>query len=182
MRRIAVALGLAITVAMMTIPAALAAQPSAHAAASISTCGSRELVGFYAGGGAAAGNDASNIGIVNVGTSTCRLAGYPGIIGIRDGHEFRLRGVAHGTFFGNLEPTVLAPRMTGALVLGTETACVAVNRPGPGPTAYLAAHSYVGLVIVLPDHTGYVRVPSVQFENGCTLYETRLGWRSGLNL
>lgn len=182
MRKLGLALVIPVLAISATAPTALAAQRSRPIAASVLPCEGRNLVGFYAGGGAAAGNDATKVGIVNIGSSSCRLAGYPGIIGIRDGHEYRLRRVAHGTYFGNLEPTILAPRMTGALVLGSETACVAVNRPGPGPAAYLAAHSYIGLVVVLPQRKGYVRVPGARFENGCTLFETRLGWSSGFGL
>lgn len=149
---------------------------------STALCEGRNLIGASAGGGAAAGNDDAKIAIVNVGSTSCRLAGYAGIIGVRSGREHRLTGVQRGTFFGNLQPAILAPRMTGALLLGTEWACVAINRSGPAARAYLAAHSYDGVVLVLPDHSGVVHVPDVQIQNACTLSETRLGWSRGFAL
>ena len=80
--------------------------------------------------------------------STWRLSGLEGI---RFGHRHPLVVTGHGTFFGDLGPTVLAPRTMGALILGTEDACHAINQPNQAAQrAEIAAHSYTGLYIELP--------------------------------
>ena len=49
---------------------------SSQARRPVAECQARHLVGFPLGGRAAAGNLSNVIGIVNMGTSSCRLGGY----------------------------------------------------------------------------------------------------------
>jgi len=154
---------------------------SSRGARVASECRGRNLVGLPLGSGAAAGNLLNVVGLVNMGTTSCRLGGYPGLAGTRSGHRFALAVSGRGTFFGDLGPTVLAPRMVGALLVGTEDGCQAINQPSrAAQSAEVAAHSFTGLVIELPQHDGFVVVNGVHFDTACVLQSSRLGWRSGL--
>ena len=169
--------GLVLTPALSGATArALRQQPG-----SVSECGARHLVGLTLGGGAAAGNLSTIVGLVNVGTAPCRLGGYPALEGTRTGRSFPLVVSGHGTFFGDLQPAVLAPRVLGALIVGTEDGCYAINQPNPvARQAEVTSHSYTGLRIVLPLHGGVVTVGNVRFDTACVLQSSRLGWRSDL--
>ena len=162
---------------MLVVSRAGASAGSSPAGRAVAECRSRNLVGFSLGQGAAAGNLSNIIGIMNRGTSSCRLGGYPGLVGTRLGHGYPLVA-GRGTFFGDLSPTVLASREVGALILGTEDGCPAINQPNnlAAQRAEIAAHSYSGLIIELPLHDGFVRVDNVHFDTACTLESSRLGW------
>src|ERR1039458_2323888 len=154
---------------------------SSPAPRAVAECLGRNLVGLPLASGAAAGNLSNVVGVVNMGTTPCRLGGYPGLEGTRSGHRYPLAVSGHGTFFGDLNPTVLAPRMVGALIIGTEDGCSAINQPNHAAVnAEIAAHSYTGIVIELPRHDGFVGVNGVRFDTACVLQTSRLGWRSDL--
>jgi hypothetical protein len=123
------------------------------------------------------------IGILNVGETSCRLGGYPGLEGVRDHHLSHLHITGLGTYSGNLEPVVLAPRITGALIVGTEDACPALNNPNQHKVAATAAaHTYTNLYVVLPDHGGSVLVRGAKIDTACGLWVSRLGWSKGFSL
>ena len=146
----------------------------------IPPCRSAHLAGVFVRTGAAAGSLGSMIGIVNVGTVACRLGGYPGLEGVRDHHLFHLRITEHGTFAGNLDSTVLAPRVTGGLIIRTVDACNALNNPNR--CAVAAAHTYTTLYVELPDHHGAVAVFGGSIDTACGLQVSRLGWAKGFSL
>ena len=146
----------------------------------IPECRGRALVGLSLGSGAGLGNVVNAVGVVNVGKTSCRLGGYPGLEGTRLGHAYTLV-VSHGTYFGNLSPTVLAPRVVGALLLATGDGCPALNQPNQDAVrAEIAAHTFTGVVIELPLHDGFVHVNGVRFDTACGFSSSRLGWRSDL--
>lgn len=157
------------------------AQGASPGSRTIAECQGRALDGLTLGSGAGLGNLVNVVGVVNVGRTSCRLGGYPGLEATRDGRAYPFAGSDHGTYFGNLSPTVLAPRMVGALMLVTEDGCPALNQSNQAADrAEIAAHTYTGVVIELPQHDGSVVVNGVRFDTACGFSSSRLGWRSDL--
>jgi hypothetical protein len=107
---------------------------------------------------------------VNIGTSTCRLGGYPNLLGIRDGHEYAFEEVSQGTQNTNLKFTKVAPRMSGALILDTSRGCNANVYP------YSVSDQYTEVVVLLPHATGHVKVVGVPLYVPCGFGESQLVW------
>lgn len=154
------------------LPLGHAQRAVASSKGSVSACRGHDLVGTATGGQSGAGNELSTIAIANVGTASCRLGGYPQLLGIRGGHEYRLRVTSRFTD-PHLIPTILAPRESGAFVLNTTTGCI------PGGDHHRASHLYSGVVLLLPDGQGPVRVRDVNLYTPCQLSESPLGWAKG---
>lgn len=146
------------------------------ASATVPSCQSSSLVGAFVSNQVGTGHIVTTIAMTNVGTTTCELGGYPALVGLRGDKEFKLHVTAHGTFGGNLRPTTLAPRMSGALIIGTGDLCA------PGYGVPVAGHSYSGLIVTLPKNGGAVRVPGVTFDTSCYLVESQLGWRKNFSI
>jgi hypothetical protein len=126
-------------------------------------------------GGAGAGNLATVVVLTNTGAS-CRLSGYPSLVGISTASgQVRLKA-RHGTYFGNLIPVDLAKGASGKLVLGTEDACMALNQPNQAAVKRNAAsHTYTRIVIILPNGEGSLIASTYSFDVACGLYESELG-------
>ena len=118
----------------------------------------------------------TTIAITNVGTTTCTLEGYPVLEGLRGNVKHKLHITAHGTYGGNLRHAILAPRMSGALIVGTGDLCAPYYGVPP------AGHSYSGLIVVLPKNKGVVPVFGVALDTTCYLVESQLGWRSHFSI
>jgi hypothetical protein len=99
--------------------------------------------------GAATGNIDTPLVLTNTGTSTCRLTGYPTLVGVTASGKEAAIDVRHGTFFGNLVPADLAPGRSGSLLIGGDDQCLAQ----PSSTA-----SYRRLVVELPGNDGSLSV------------------------
>jgi hypothetical protein len=152
------------------IPAASAASVAAP------SCAGSNLVGAFVSNQAGTGHVITTIAITNVGTTNCTLGGYPGLVGLRGKKEIKLHVTAHGTYGGNLRPAILAPRMSGALIIGTGDLCAPYYGVPP------AGHSYSGLIVVLPKNMGVVPVPGVVLDTTCYLVESQLGWRDHFSI
>jgi hypothetical protein len=122
------------------------------------------------------GHVVTTIAISNFGTTTCTLGGYPELVGLRGNEKIKLHVTAHGTYGGNLRPTILAPRMSGALIIGTGDLCAPYYGVPP------AGHSYSGLIVVLPKNKGDVPVLGVALDTTCYLVESQLGWRDHFSI
>lgn len=131
------------------------------------------LIGAFAYSNYYAGGALFTIAVVNVGTLTCQLRGYPKLSGIRDGHQYAFANVGHGTQDVSLQPAILTPRMSGALVLDTALGCNADEYPSS------VSHQYTGVVILLPHNSGHVKVVGVPLYVPCGLWESQLGWAKG---
>jgi hypothetical protein len=140
---------------------------------SVQACDGADLVGAFAYSNLYAGGGIVTLAITNVGTSRCRLKGYPKLLGIRGGHEYPLSHVGRGTQDKSLYPTTLAPRMSGALILDTSLGCNANVDPMP------VADLFTGVVILLPHGHGHVRILGVPLYVPCGLGESQLGWAKG---
>jgi hypothetical protein len=151
--------------------------PAASAASPVATsCEGSSLVGAFVSNQAGTGHIVTTIAITNVGTATCELGGYPALVGLRGNKEIKLHITGHGTWGGNLRPTTLAPRMSGALIIGTGDLCA------PSYGVPVAGHSYSGLIVVLPKGGGAVKVPGVTVDTTCYLVESQLGWRTNFSI
>jgi hypothetical protein len=139
----------------------------------LSACKGTDLVGAFAHSNIYAGGGIITIAITNIGTSSCRLAGYPTLLGVRARHEYEFTHLEHGTQDSDLTPTSLAPRESGGLILDNPLGCNANVYPLP------VADQFTGLVIVLPRHEGRIRVFGVPLSDPCGLSESQLGWARG---
>ena len=144
--------------------------------ASLLACTGSNLVGAFVSSQFATGHVVTTIAITNVGTTTCTLEGYPGLIGLRDKEKISLHVTAHGTYGGNLRPAILRPRMSGALIIGTGDLCAPYYGVPP------AGHSYSGLILVLPKNKGVIPVLGVTLDTTCFLVESQLGWRDHFSI
>lgn len=152
---------------------------SASTTNSVESCHGRQLVGAFVRTGIWTGNLDTLIFITNVSNSTCRLGGYPTLIGTRDNRRYPLHVTSHGVLSSNLAPTTLKPRMSGALIIGTGDACVALNQADQSANeAASAAHTDTGLIVELPNYGGAITVLGVSLDTACYLGESQLGWRT----
>jgi len=141
-----------------------------------SSCSGSNLVGALVSKQVVTGHEVTTIAVTNVGSSACSLRGYPGLVGLKGSERRKLRVTKHGTYGGNLEPAVLAPRMSGALIIGTGDLCAPYYGVPP------AGHTYSGLILVLPGNKGDVIVVGVAINTSCYLAESRLGWRRNFSI
>jgi hypothetical protein len=146
-------------------------------AASIKPCQGENLIGATASSSVYAGGAIIVLAITNIGTSNCQLGGYPRLLGIREGHEYKITHLEEGpTQDGQLRATVLSPRVAGALIFDTPLGCNANVYPPP------VASDYTGVVVLLPNQQGHVKVLGVPLSIPCGLEESRLGWSKGFEL
>jgi len=166
-----------LTVALFIVSTLVCATSRAQAAsATVPSCEGSSLVGAFVSNQVAKGHIVTTIAIANVGTTTCELGGYPALVGLRGNKEYKLHVTAHGTDGDNLRPTTLAPRMSGALIIGTGDLCA------PGYGVPVAGHSYSELIVVLPKDGGALKVLGVTFDTTCYLVESQLGWRKNFSI
>jgi hypothetical protein len=159
--------------ALVVIPLGPAQPAFGSTKSSVQACTGTNVTGAFAYSNIYAGGALITIAVVNVGTRTCQLGGYPKLMGIRGGHEYALANVSHGTQDVSLEPAILAPRMSGALILDTSLGCNANVYPYP------VSDQYTGVVIVLTHDNGHVKVVGVPLYVPCGLGESQLGWAKG---
>jgi hypothetical protein len=150
---------------------------SNSSAASINPCQGKNLIGATASSSVYAGGGIIVLAITNIGPSACHLGGYPQLLGIRGGHEYKLTHVGKGpTQDGQLRATTLSPRESGALIFDTPLGCNANANPLP------VATEFTGVVILLPDRQGHVKILGVPLSMPCGVSESRLGWAKGFEL
>lgn len=146
-------------------------------AASIKPCQGKNLIGALASSSVYAGGAIIVLAITNIGTSDCELGGYPRLLGIRGGHEYKLAHVGEGpTQDGQLHATALSPREAGALIFDTSLGCNANVYPPP------VADEYTGVVVLLPNQQGHVKILGVPLSMPCGVSESQLGWSKGFEL
>jgi hypothetical protein len=130
----------------------------------------------YQGSAGTTGNIIYSIDIINDTHHTCRLAGYPTIQGYRDGAPHNVPLAHHGTYAGNLRPTVLTYRMSGLLLMSVSDECNAANTGGQTKIRRLAAaHTYTNLTLGFPGG-GSVQVNGITLDTVCGLDVSQLGW------
>jgi hypothetical protein len=144
--------------------------------ASFPPCRASQLRTSTGQGEAGMSNEGFLIFITNVG-GTCRLSGYPYLVGHTATRPQGQLGVSKsGTYFGNLIPANLSTGQRGEFLLGTASACNALNEPSRAKDiADARANTYHGVIIVLPNGAGSLTVPHITFDVACGLYESQLG-------
>jgi hypothetical protein len=138
----------------------------------VAPCEGSNLVGSFVSNQVGTGHVVTTVAITNVGREACALGGYPTLFGLRGPSQYKLRITGHGTYGGNLRPTNLAPRMSGALIVSTGDLC------GPTYGVIPASQTYSGMIVVLPKSAGTVRILGAPFDSTCGVYVSQLGWRS----
>jgi len=167
---------LTLAVMVSTLLVVSARESAAYADGVAPSCVGSNLVGAFVSNQVGTGHEVTTVAITNVGTTTCALGGYPGLVGLRGNKKIKLRVTAHSTYGGNLRSAILAPRMSGALIIGTGDLCAPYYGVPP------AGHSYAGLIVVLPKDEGSVTVLGVTLDTTCYLAESQLGWRKHFSI
>lgn len=158
---------------LVVIPLGPDTPAAASATTSVQPCKGTNLVGAFAHSSLYAGGGIYTFAVVNIGASTCRVGGYPHLLGIRGGHEYEIKNVSRGTQDVRLEPVVLAPRASAAFILDVSLGCNANSLPYP------TSDVYTGLVILLPHANGHIKVAGVPLIIPCGIGESQLGWSKG---
>jgi hypothetical protein len=116
---------------------------------------------------------------VNLGRTSCRLAGYPVIQG-KGIHGFvRLNPIHDATVSGTFKPTELAPRMAGEMVIATDSSCGLINSANYKRNLRIESeHTYTELYLYLPGGKGSVLVSGLNLDIACGMVIGPLGWRT----
>jgi hypothetical protein len=154
---------------------------SATADQSTPMCNSNNLLGAYAGSQSGAGGSSFWIALIDIGSSSCRLSGYPQILGINRSRLQLLPIAHHGSQYGNPTPLKLSFEKGGFLILGTGSDCNALNTTNAAIKRNEAKYSYSDLYIVLPGRNGRVMIPGATIDIACGLSVSRLGQIVGRN-
>ena len=99
------------------------------------------------------GNLATRFIITNEGASTCRLMGYPVLIGVTAKGAESVIDAGHETYFGEMVPGDLRPGADGELLIGGGRQCLfepASAEPPGGPQRM----PFRSIVVDLPDDEG----------------------------
>jgi hypothetical protein len=159
--------------ALVIVPLGPAQPATASTTSSVQACRGANMVGAFGHSSGYAGGGIYTFAVVNIGTSTCWLGGYPQLLGIRGGHEYAIKNVSRGTQDVSLKPTLLTPRISGAFILDVSLGCNANSLPYP------ASDLYTGVVILLPHDDGHIKVAGVPLFVPCGIGESQLGWAKG---
>ena len=139
------------------------------------TCRASQLQSSPGQGGAAAGNEETQVLLTNTGPA-CQLGGYPALIGISLSGEQVTLNTMHGTFFTNPIPGDISRGQQGELLIGTTDACTALNQPDQAASiANEEANTYVGAILTLPNGAGVISVSGLRFDTACSLDESQGG-------
>jgi hypothetical protein len=177
-RRIISVSVLAVGFATSILPTIVETAPSGASASTVAPCASDQLWAAYLNTAGATGNLIYSFVFINIGSNSCRLAGYPTVRGYKDNHVYPLRITQHGTFAGNLSPTVLKPRETGELLISTSDFCNALNIGGQTKIRRIEAKdTYTGLEIDGPNRSWSQTLSGFSIDIACGLEVSQLGWR-----
>jgi hypothetical protein len=146
-------------------------------ASTIPLCNGNNFEGGWVGANGAGGLSIFHIAFINEGHATCRLTGYPTIQGYRNTREYPLVVEHMKDQPFNISSAIVAPRMSGEMVLTTSALCDALNT---------GSHTAIKKVIAKNTYTVSVRFPHSNYpiyiyglsvDVACGLGITQLGWR-----
>jgi hypothetical protein len=147
------------------------------AASSLPVCNGDNFWGAWVGKNGATGTVIYDVAFINDGRSSCRLGGYPTIRGYRNGHEYALKaGHLKGQPF-DLSSTIVAPRMSGEMVLTTQDECNALNTGGQAKIQSVISDNSYSVSVTFPHSTGTVFINGLVLDVACGLNITNVGWR-----
>jgi Protein of unknown function (DUF4232) len=146
-------------------------------ASSVPLCRGNDFLGGWVGTNGATGTSIFQVAFVNNGSTTCRLAGYPTIVGYRDGREYPLKvGHLKGKVF-DLSPTVVAPRMSAQMIITTSASCNALNTGGQSTIKKVIARTTYSVGVRFPGSKYPIAVLGLNVDVACGLDVTQIGWR-----
>jgi hypothetical protein len=150
--------------------------PVLAAASTVPSCRGNVFLGAWVGRNGAGGSSIFQVAFINDGTTTCRLAGYPIIQGYRDGREYPLKTEHIKSNPFGLSPTIVAPRMSGEMVITTSALCNALNTGNQSSIKKVIARTTYTVSVKFP-HSNYpIDVNGLSLTVACGLDVTQLGW------
>jgi len=146
-------------------------------ASTIRLCNGSNFVGGWVGAEGAGGLSIFDIGFINEGHETCRLAGYPTIQGYKNGREYLLmtKHVTNHTFA--ISSTIVAPRMSGEMVITTSALCDALNTGSRTTIKKVIAKDTYTVGVKFPHSNDEIYIYGLSVDVACGLNITQLGWR-----
>ena len=150
---------------------------SVASASPIPLCGGSNFVGGWVGKNGAGGTSIFNLAFINESHATCRLTGYPTIQGYRNSRQYPLvAGHIKGRPF-NIAPTIVAPRMSGEMVLTTYALCNALNTGDHATIQKVIAKNTYTVSVKFPHSNVPIYIDGLNIDVACGLDITPLGWR-----
>jgi hypothetical protein len=142
-------------------------------------CSSNNILAANGGVSGAMMKEYDWIIFVNLGPTSCRLAGYPSIEGKGIQGFVRLNPIHDATVSGTFKPTVLAPRMAGEMVIATDSSCGLINSANYKRNLRIEReHTYTALYLYLPGGNDSVLVSGLNLDIACGMVIGPLGWRT----
>jgi hypothetical protein len=150
---------------------------SATSASTVPLCGGTNFLGGWVGQNGAFGTSIYDLAFINDTHKTCRLSGYPTIQGYRNGHEYHLTAGHLRNQIFDLLPTVVAPRMSGEMVLTTSASCNALNSGNRTAINSVIAKNTYAVSIEFPHSPDPIFIDGLSIDVACGLNITGVGWR-----
>lgn len=140
-------------------------------------CNGNYFVGAWTGVNGAEGTSIFDLAFINEGGVSCRLSGYPTIQGYRSNREYRLSAehVRDNTF--DISPTIVAPRMSGEMVITTSALCDALNTGSRAELQQVVAKNTYTISVKFPHSYHTIYIYGLRIDVACGLEVTQLGWR-----
>ena len=152
---------------------------SAHlaSASTIPLCIGNNFVGGWVGANGAGGTSIFDLAFINEGHATCRLTGYPTIQGYRNTREYPLIAGHMKDQPFNISPTIVAPRMSGEMVLTTSALCEALNSGNRTAINKVIATNTYTVSVKFPHSNDPINIYGLSVDVACGLDITQVGWR-----
>jgi hypothetical protein len=146
-------------------------------ASTIPPCIGSNFVGGWVGANGAGGTTILDLAFINEGHATCRLTGYPTIQGYRNTREYPLvaEHLKDQTF--DISPTIVAPRMSGEMVMTTSALCDALNSGNRTAINKVIAKDTYTVSVKFPHSNDPIYIYGLSVDVACGLDITQLGWR-----
>jgi hypothetical protein len=140
-------------------------------------CSGNNFVGGWVGVNGAGGTSIFDLAFINEGHAACRLTGYPTIQGYRNSREYPLvAGHVKDSPF-DISPTIVAPRMSGEMVLTTSALCDALNSGNRTAIKEVIAKDTYTVSVKFPHSNDPIYIYGLSVDVACGLDITQVGWR-----
>jgi len=146
-------------------------------AATVPLCSGNNFVGGWVGTNGAGGTSFFDVAFINEGQTTCRLTGYPTIQGYRNNREYPLTAAHMKDSVFDIAPTVVAPRMSGEIILATSAFCDALNTGSHAAIQKIIVKNTYTVSIKFPHFNDPISVDGLRIDVACGLDITQVGWR-----
>jgi hypothetical protein len=140
-------------------------------------CSGSNFVGGWVSTNGAGGMSFFEVAFINEGNTTCRLTGYPTIQGYRNNREYPLTVGHMGDSLFDIVPTVVAPRMSGEMVLATSAFCDALNTGSHAAIQKTIVKNTYTVSVKFPHFNDPISIDGLRVDVACGLDITQVGWR-----